>query len=160
MIDKGIENKQLNPTTHAGIAQMMARALQAHGLDADAIFAEEGLDLAAQAGTDQRVAAVAMQRVWRRAVELSGDEAFGLGFARQMHPAALQGLGFAWVASNTLLDAFQRLVRYYRMITTAGEVVLEDLTGEQHESVALLLAPYLLNRDGCRRIDLWGKSTQ
>ncbi len=106
---------------------MMARALQAHGLQADAVFAEAGLDLAAQAGADQRVAAVAMQRVWRRAVELSGDEAFGLGFARQMHPAALQGLGFAWVASDTLRDAFQRLVRYYRMITTAGEVVLEDL---------------------------------
>jgi len=67
-----------------------------------------------------------MQKVWRMAVSRTGDEAFGITFARQMHPAALQGLGFAWVASNTLRDAFMRLVRYYRLIASAGEIVLEE----------------------------------
>ncbi len=116
----------LNVTTHSGVARVLARTLESYGCDSKAFFREAGLESADTQTADARVAAVAMQKVWRRAVEETGDEAFGLRFAQNMHPAALQGLGFAWIASNSLRDAFIRLVRYYRIITTVGQVVLDE----------------------------------
>jgi len=112
-----------------GIARVMAVTLAEYGLDPEAIFHASGLTLDPQQAMDERVAAVAMQKVWRQVVVDTGDEAFGLKYAQNMHPAALQGLGFAWIASSTLYDAFRRLVRYYRIISSAGEVILHEEDG-------------------------------
>jgi AraC-like DNA-binding protein len=129
-----LENKYLNTTTHAGVAHMMGQALASYGIDPAEIFTRAGLDANAGQNTDQRLLATAMQKAWRIAVEVTGDEGFGLRCAQQLHPASLQGLGFACVVSNTLYDAFVRLVRYYRVITTAGEIILE----EQEDRLRLL----------------------
>jgi AraC-like DNA-binding protein len=108
----------------------MAQTLARYGLDARAMFEAVGLDPAAFGTADSRVASVAMQQLWRNAVAESGDDAFGLAYAETMHPAVLEGLGFAWIASSTLRDAFERLVRFYRFIVTAGEIVLEEAGDE------------------------------
>ncbi len=113
---------------------MMVRALGTYGVDSVRLFTSAGLEADAHQGNDQRVMAVAMQKVWRMAVSETGDEAFGLTFADQLHPAAIQGLGFTCVVSNTLYDVFLRLVRYYRIISSAGEIVLE----EQNDQLRLL----------------------
>jgi AraC-like DNA-binding protein len=105
---------------------MVVRSLASYGVDPVKVFARAGLDAATSQNADQRVQSTAMQKVWRIAVEETGDEGFGLRLAQQLHPAALQGLGFACVVSNTLYDAFIRLVRYYRVIATAGEIILEE----------------------------------
>lgn len=110
-------------TTHSGIAHTMRNTLLTYGCDSTALFQQAGLDNHA---TESRVKAIAMQKLWRLAVEHTGDDSFGITFAQQMQPAALNGLGFSWMASNTLLDAFERLVRYYRLISTAGEVILDQ----------------------------------
>lgn len=122
-----INNPQV--TTHSGIALVMKRTLEGYGLDANALFAEAGVGSPDSLGSQDRVAAVAMQKLWRMAVEASGDEAFGIRYAQNMHPMALHGLGFSWMASDTLKDAFRRMVRYYRLITTAGEIVLDKKDG-------------------------------
>lgn len=113
-------------TTHSGIAQVMMRTLESYGLDAQALFAQAGLAAPTGLGSQDRVQAVAMQKVWRLAVIHTNDEGFGIRFAQQMPPMALHGLGFSWMASDTLRDAFKRLMRYYRLITTAGEIILDE----------------------------------
>ena len=118
----------MNVTTHSGIAQMMMRTLRSYGLDTEALFAQVGLASPTSFTSQDRVEAVAMQKLWRLAVEQTADEAFGIRFAQQLHPMSLHGLGFSWMASDTLKDAIKRLVRYYRLITSAGEVVLEETT--------------------------------
>ncbi len=115
---------------------MMARTLAGYGIDSARVFEQAGLPASPGDG-DQRVVSVAMQRVWRQAVVETGDEAFGLTYAQNVHPAALHGLGFAWAASNTLRDAFNRLVRYYRLIASAGEIALTDTT--DHVRLAYLI---------------------
>jgi AraC-like DNA-binding protein len=67
-----------------------------------------------------------MQQLWRLTVAATGDPAFGLVVARQFQPAALQGLGFAWLASDTLHDALGRLVKYSRLINVLPDFRLED----------------------------------
>ena len=99
-----MENNKLDVTTHAGVARQMAQTLAKYGLDAQQMFRDVGLDPGAIGTADARVASVRMQQLWRNAVEATGDEAFGLAYAETMHPAVLEGLGFAWIASSTLRD--------------------------------------------------------
>lgn len=115
-----------NVTTHSGIAQLMKRTLLSYDLDAEALFAEVGLNSPGSISSQERVKAVGMQRLWLLAVEKSGDEGFGLRFAQQLQPMYLQGLGFSWMSSDTLKDAFERLSRYYRMLTTWGTIELDE----------------------------------
>lgn len=115
-----------NVTTFGGIAQIMWQTLNSYSLNADAMFKEVGLDLPREMASNQRVQAITMQKLWRLAEIKSGDEAFGIKYAQNTNPMTLHGLGFSWMASDTLLDAFNRLVRYYRLISTAGEIVLDE----------------------------------
>lgn len=118
--------QKLNPTTHGGIPQMMARALATYGVDSQLVFAPVEPPDGRNQGAETRVPSRDMQQVWRNAVEATGDEAFGITFARQLHPAALHGLGFACAVSDTMYDALRRIVRYYRILVTAGEIVLTE----------------------------------
>lgn len=104
----------------------MFRTLQSYGVDAAPIFSEAGLGVTPAIQADQRVDSVRMQEVWKTAETVTRDPAFGLRFAQHLHPGSFQGLGFSWVASSTLYEAFLRLVRYYRIIATAGAVELEE----------------------------------
>ena len=119
--------KGADTTTHSGIAQIMHRTICSYELNADELFQQVGLVSPDTLTSQDRVLAIAMQKLWRLAVEKTGDQAFGICFAQHTHPMALHGLGFSWMASDTLLDAFQRLVRYYRLITTAGEIILDEI---------------------------------
>lgn len=126
MSKTGPANHSLNPTTHGGIPQMMARALAHYGVDSKSILAPVGLPVKQSQDTQARVPSRDMQQVWRNAVKATGDEAFGITFARQLHPAALHGLGFACAVSDTMYDALQRIVRYYRILVSAGEIILSE----------------------------------
>lgn len=116
-------------TTHSGIAKMLMATIQRYGLDAESIFTEAGLTLPGALSNNDRVRSALMQQVWRIATERSEDEAFGVTFASMAQPTMLHGLGFSWIASNTLRDAFGRLVRYFSLLATAGNIQVTDKDG-------------------------------
>ncbi|HET8871317.1 MAG TPA: AraC family transcriptional regulator, partial [Aquabacterium sp.] len=68
---------------------------------------------------DARCSAEALARLWRLAVAHTGDTAFGIQAARHALPTSFHALGYALTASPTLGDAFERVARYYRVITEA-----------------------------------------
>lgn len=99
------------------------RALEFDGYDAAGIFKRAGLDPDALPQAGERFAFPAVKRLWALVQEVTGDPCYGLKVGRQWHPSAAHALGYAWLASDSLLESFQRLVRYYRVITTSKEVV-------------------------------------
>lgn len=116
-------------TTIGSAATLLAHTLRAYGCDADDIFAQAGLDPAPVQPLDIRYPVARLQVVWRLAVQYTGDPCFGLAVAEQMQPQGLHGLGFAWLTSDTLLDAVKRLVRYHRVISTVADYRLQSLDG-------------------------------
>lgn len=110
-------------TTIASWAQLVARAVEARGMDVDGLFAEAGLDASVLDDPDARYSVEGMQRLWRLATDATGTPDFGLEAARCWHPSIWHALGYAWLASTTLRDAAGRVARYGRMVTTG--VVLE-----------------------------------
>lgn len=128
------------PAQHSTLATFVlpiAQTLRQHGVDAMAVMEQAGIDPASVINPDRRVAPAAMQRLLALCVEATGDEAFGLLAAEQTQPQVLNGLGLAWLASDTLLDGLRRTVRFGKAMSTGVELRLE----EDGDFVHLLIGP-------------------
>ncbi|MCU0235235.1 MAG: AraC family transcriptional regulator [Thermoanaerobaculales bacterium] len=107
-------------------ARLIWDALETYGIDGHGVFSDAGLDPAALRDPKGRYPLAAMQRLWQLAVERSGDPCFGLSAAAQWHPTTWHGLGYAWLASTTLEEAFRRFERYSAIISSAADVRLDE----------------------------------
>jgi AraC-like DNA-binding protein len=98
-------------TSIAGWSFALADALRSYGIDADQVFAQAGIKLAAISSPSQRLPVSRVQKVWRYAEEHT-DDLFGIRVAGFLNPASLHALGFALMCSSTLKDFFERYIRY------------------------------------------------
>lgn len=114
------------PSTRASWALAVARALEALGFDATKVFTDAGLDLSKAIDPEQRYPVDCMTKVWKQAVRLTGNAGFGLVVPQYTHPTTFNALGFALMASESLKDALERIVRFSRTVTDAAEVSLEQ----------------------------------
>jgi hypothetical protein len=102
-------------STPAPWTAAILRALAARGLDPEPLARRAGID-PATLGAEARIPRAALTRLWALAVEASGDPAFGLEASRHTAQTTFHALGYAVLASVTLKDAFERIVRYRRLI--------------------------------------------
>lgn len=113
----------------------IAQALRLRGLDPLELMGEAGIDVAKIANPDWRLPHDHFNDLMAICVAESGDEAFGLLAAEQVQPRVLHGLGFAWLASDTVFDGLKRLARFGKLVSTAadlrlleeGDLILLDL---------------------------------
>jgi len=117
------------PTTATALtswAKAIRKALETSGVDSAPLFAEAGLKLAALDDPNARYPVAATTRLWQLAVRETGDDAFGLTVARHVSQTTFHALGYSLAASSTLKEAFERLLRYFRIVTDAAELVFEQ----------------------------------
>src|SRR5262245_1973468 len=91
----------------------ISRALDSAGIDGASLAREAGINpetLAAGA----RSPLAANTRLWRLAVQATGDPCFGLRVPAHVPPTGLHGLAYAMMASANLKEALERFVRYQR----------------------------------------------
>ena len=115
---------------------LIEKALSTYGCDPEPLFEKAGIDRNVSFDPDARIPNTRVQALCKLSVEATGDPCFGLTAADQFQPAALQGLGFSWLASDTLLDAFGRLVRYSRLINTFVKAYIDE--GENTVDLVIL----------------------
>jgi len=125
-------------STLSTIAALISLGLEKYGCDSQSIFRQAGLDPETFKNPDTRYPVKKMQHLWQLAVEETDQEAFGILLMKDFPPTTLQGLGFAWLASDTLRDAINRLERYQRFISTAANFSLLEKKGKYH----LVLGPF------------------
>ena len=104
----------------------VAQALRLRGIDALNVIEEVGIDAGKFVNPDWRVSHDAFNTLMERSVELTGDEAFGLYAAEQLRPQVLHGLGLAWLASDTVYDGLQRMVRFGKLMSTGADMELRE----------------------------------
>lgn len=109
------------PTILASSTLVLWDALQACSYDARAVFIEAGLDPGKLKDQDARYTADAITRLHERTIDITGDPCFMLKLASFWHPSHLHALGYGWLASSSLLDAFNRLIRYYDIASISAE---------------------------------------
>ena len=103
-------------STLISVASIAIDALESYGLESDLIIREAGLDPEKTYYPGDRIATGKLVKLWQLAVHYSEDPCFGLTFARYIQPSALHGLGFSWLASHTLKQGLERLVRFQRIL--------------------------------------------
>jgi AraC-like DNA-binding protein len=113
-------------TNLASSALSMWRAIESYGVDPAALFKRAGLDPRKLYDSNARYRDSCLYKLWQLAVEATGDPYIGLKVASFWHPSTAHALGYAWLASATLLDALERTVRYYRLMTDKEELVLKE----------------------------------
>jgi len=109
-------------TTLTSWTRAIRKALDAADVDSRAVFEAAGLDLAALADPQARFSAVATHKLWKLAVAATGNPAFGLEAARHASQTSFHALGYSLNASATLKEAFERLLRYFRVVTEVADL--------------------------------------
>ncbi len=103
---------------------MIARAIDSYGEDSNELFRRAGLDPERLRQPLARYSHPSIQTLWQIAVEATGDPCFGLRVASFWHPTTFHALGYSWLASRNLEEAFERLVRYSSLVNTAARGAL------------------------------------
>ena len=112
-------------TTLSSWALLLAKAIDHQGIDSGAVFRKAGLDPSKLSDPNYRYASVGMKKLWAVAAEVTGDACIGLKAASYWHPTTLHALGFSWMASASLHDALQRMVRYLDIVSTATRLKMD-----------------------------------
>lgn len=120
------------PQSHSTIASaagLIARTLEDYDINPRELFDKAGIDVASIDDPSGRFPAHNMQALWRLVLDATKDECFGIAAGERIQPAAMHGVGFAWLASDTLYDALKRLVHYQRVLSTVAKFSLEEADG-------------------------------
>lgn len=111
----------------ASIASVFVDALhKSYAMDCAPLLEEAGLDLAKMHVPGARYPDANFDRLWEIVLRETGDECVGLVVGKAVRVTTFHALGFAWMASDTLHDAFRRLVRYDRIVTTGTHLEFDE----------------------------------
>src|SRR5262245_46663083 len=98
------------------MGQVFVRLIEMHGIDANALVRDAGIDPATLRDPSARISSDTWDRLLARAAALIPDSGFALRSARCWHPSNLGALGHAWLTSSTLRTGLQRLERFNRIL--------------------------------------------
>jgi AraC-like DNA-binding protein len=129
----------MGPSTIASWAALIARTLEERGRDAGAILREAHLWPEQLGDPNARYPVAAMQRLWQLSVEATGDPCFGLDVGRSWRPTTFHALGYTALASTTLREALEYLVRYCHVVSTGVELSWSEAESEGHLRVVSIL---------------------
>ncbi len=108
------------PTTLANFARVIGETLEKdYGVDPPPLFAEANIDAGKFARPGARISFSKIDALWSLAIEATGDRWLGFAVGARIEPGDFFVLGHAWLASATLLDGMQRLVRYGKVLSPA-----------------------------------------
>jgi len=119
-------------TTLSSWVLLIAKAIDSYGHDSRELFEEAGMDHARLRNPLARFQAHAVDRLWILAEEAIADPGFGLTVASFWHPTTLHALGYSWLASDNLAEAFDCALRYTSIVDTESEGVLRIESTEDH----------------------------
>ncbi|PIB44026.1 AraC family transcriptional regulator [Pseudomonas sp. 2822-15] len=126
------------PTSLASWTRALRKQLDALNLDSAALCIEAGLDPQQMDDPNARYPLSATTRLWALAVQASGDPAIGLRVSRFVSPTTFHALGYALVASGSLREVFERIVRYHQVVSDALTL---ELSGDGERYRFRLLQP-------------------
>lgn len=136
-MERSVRDAAAAPSVLGPWALTVVRALEARGVDGRTLAARAGIEPAALDDPHSRHPLAATTQLWRLAVEVTGDPCFGLWASRFVTQTTFHALGFAVFASGTLGDAFERFVRYGRLVSDAAEIQLRRAGEHKHFRLVL-----------------------
>ncbi len=117
-------------TSIATLTEVLARTLESYQIDSREVFESMGLSAEPYKNPDARIGKETMEELWLEGERLTGNPCFGFETGLNFHATNIHAVGYAWLASSTIREALERLVRYQHLISTAAEMdLMEDANG-------------------------------
>jgi len=128
---------EMSSTTLTAWPLLLWNTLKEKGVDPSLCF-DKVMDVPLKMRDSQaRFDTELMSELWESAVELTGDSEIGVAVGKSWNPTTFHALGFAWLASNFLLEALERLVRYAHIVNNALEIEIEKRGKEYRLSLVI-----------------------
>ena len=108
----------MNFTTLSSWAVSIAAVLMENGCDSDELFLRAGLNLDKLGSANARYPVDRLQHLWSLAQEATANPGLGMEIVDHWHPATMHALGYACLASESLIAALERFVRYGHILST------------------------------------------
>lgn len=122
-------------TKLASIQHILWEILEAYGIDPEPVFRRVNLapELLFEPGARYPLADISA--LWLELERLIDDPCFGLKTADHWHPSHFGTIGYAMLASSTIRNALERLIRFHRVVSDAafGELI------EDHKAKTLTI---------------------
>lgn len=120
--------------------------MESYGVDSKEILAKLGFNVTNALNHSERMVGSKIDALWRASLAATGDDAIGVKFANHFQLGSLNGLGFSWMVSNTLLDGFSKISRFFGVISNVGKI--EILEEKSEIKIALVLpVPFGIAQD-------------
>ena len=110
----------------ATATNILWKLIDTNGYDPEVLYRDAGIDPDLLNKPGARIPYARVNRIWKKATEIIDDPCFGLKAYKFWHPSYLHALGYAWLASHTLREAFNRFVRYLRILSEIPFLKLEE----------------------------------
>lgn len=124
---------QRDATSLTSWARAIKAAVDAEGVDSEPLFAEAGLDMGDLNDPNARYPLAGTTKLWALAIAATQNENLGLSVARQTNQTTFHALGYSVLASTTLRECFETVVRYFRIVTDAGDPQFVQLDNGQYK---------------------------
>lgn len=107
-------------TVAAGVARGLLEYAVSKGADEARLLEHSGIDPRLLEDPDARIASGPYKALMRAGQVLSGDPALALHWADEVNLASMSVVGLLGQASTTLMDSFNQVRRYGRLVTDMG----------------------------------------
>lgn len=120
------------PSSLASWTRALRRQLDAIDLDSAGLCLAAGIDPGQMDNPQAQLSAGTLTLLWQLAAQASGDPALGLRVSRFVSPATFHALGYTLIASASLREVFERIVRYSSTAEGSLQLTLERV-GNRYE---------------------------
>ena len=120
----------MTATYLASTVNLSWKVIKSYGIDPLDLFQAAHIDMDKVECAGCRISNRSVDRLWELITRSIKDPCMGLRMAEHWHPSYLNALGYSWLASSTLLEALNRLVRYIHIVTETIELELDESEGE------------------------------
>lgn len=113
-------------STLASWSLAIVKTLEKSGVDGEALMKQAEMDIqSVKENPEARIPIEKMTHLWTLAEEATQNPAFGLSVSDNVNPLHFRALGMLMMTSNSIAETFEKVVKYYSLISNTGLVELE-----------------------------------
>jgi AraC-like DNA-binding protein len=116
-------------TNNASILRHLWKLIESYGENPEDLFRQFNVDINIASDPKARIPYVVTEKLWEALIELVNDPDIGFRSADIWHPSTAGPLGYAWLTSATLREAFYRLERYLKIVTESLQCRIQENNG-------------------------------
>ena len=124
------------PTRITSLLNIHWNILEQYQIDPKPLFLQVGIDPALLSQPGARCKIEQINKLWKLMVHVIPDPCFGLKAAQAWRPSDLSALGYAALASRTLIDTIERINRY--QFAVLGEFIIKTISTPSSYTVTIV----------------------